>query len=686
MKRDLLTSSLLKAGMLASALLLPSTFLLANELPKPSPLQLEWQKMETIAFIHFSINTFTDMEWGYGNESPELFNPSSLDCKQWVRTCKEAGLRGIILTAKHHDGFCLWPSKYTEHSVKNSPWKLGQGDLVKEFSDACKEYDMKMGLYLSPWDCNHPDYGKPEYNTYLLGQLEELLTNYGDIFEIWFDGANGGRGYYGTDSLHTRSIKSDYYEWDKVASTVRRLQPNCIIHGGAIADIRWVGNEEGFAGEEHWSTIGQFSKDELVRYQLNRGHVDGTTWMPSETDVSIRPGWYYHQSEDHKLKSLSKMVDIYYESVGRNSLLLLNIPPNKEGLVHHVDSTRLVDWYKQYSQELSTNLIGDKASLIVDGKKIGSKSLIDGEMNSYIELSAGSTVEVLFPRETKFNRILMGENIANGQSVKRFTIEALVDKKWVTIDQQTTIGYKRILRYPEISAKAIRMTINESLTNIGLSTLELYNAVVAQAIPSICRDKSGLVSISNGDQHAEIIYTTDGSKPSKGRGKVYKEPFLFNEIGVINAIATSGKSISEISSRDFRYTKDKWSVVGNPSADSIIFDENVNTAWISPRNSMDVIVDFGEQKELTKVRWTPDQARWARGIVSQYEFSVSEDGIKWSDAVAKGEFGNIINNPIEQEIELSKGARGRYIRFRAVKTVADQPMIGISELDFEFVE
>lgn len=686
MKKDFLRSSLIMAGMVTSALLLPSSLILANELPKPSPLQLEWQKLETIAFIHFSINTYTDMEWGYGNESPELFNPSNLDCRQWVRTCKEAGLKGVILTAKHHDGFCLWPSKFTEHSIKNSPWKEGKGDLVKEFSDACKEYGLKMGLYLSPWDCNHPDYGKPEYNNYLCGQLEELLTNYGDIFEIWFDGANGGRGYYGTDSLHTRSIKGDYYEWERVSSMVRNLQPNCIIHGGAIADIRWVGNEEGFAGQEHWSTIGQFSKDELVRYQLNRGHVDGSTWMPSETDVSIRPGWYYHQSEDHKLKSLTQMVDIYYESVGRNSLLLLNIPPNKEGLVHPVDSLRLVDWYKQYSQELSNNLIGDKTSIFVDGKKIDNNPLIDGEMDSYIELNSGSTIEVLFPREIKFNRIMLAENISNGQSVKRFTVEALVDKKWRTIDEQTTIGYKRILRYPEIRAKAIRVKLNDSHTKIELSAFELFNATIAQAVPSIYRDKDGFVKISNGDQHADILYTTDGRKPSKGKAKLYKEPFLFNQIGEINAIATSGKSVSDVATRDFRYTKDKWSVVGYSSADSIIFDDNVSTAWISPRNQMDVIIDFSELKDIKRIKWTPDQARWARGIVSQYEFSVSDNGIDWSDPVAKGEFGNIVNNPIEQEIELLNGARGRYIRFRAIKTVADQPMIGISELDFEFAE
>ncbi|MGL4993442.1 MAG: alpha-L-fucosidase [Bacteroidales bacterium] len=686
MKRNYCLSSLLKAGVITSALLSPFSVLEAKELPKPSELQLEWQKMETIAFIHFSINTFTDMEWGYGNESPKLFNPSKLDCRQWVATCKQAGLKGVILTAKHHDGFCLWPSEYTEHSVKNSPWRLGNGDLVKEFSDACKEAGLKMGLYLSPWDCNHPDYGKPEYNDYLCGQLEELLTNYGDIFEIWFDGANGGRGYYGTDSLHTRNISDDYYDWERISSIVKRLQPNCIIHGGAIADIRWVGNEEGFAGEEHWSTIGEFRQGEAVRHQLNRGHVDGTTWMPSETDVSIRPGWYYHFSEDHKLKSLSKMVDIYYESVGRNSLLLLNIPPNKDGLVHPVDSARLVDWYNQYNKELSSNLIGDKISLILDGKSIDKEPLIDGDMNTFIELNTGSYVEVVFPRETKFNRIMLCENITNGQSVKRFTIEALIDKKWQIIDSQTTIGYKRILRYPELSAKAIRVKLEESHTKIELSTLEIFNATVAQAIPSIRRDKDGFVRISNGDQYADIIYTTDGKRPSKGKGKIYKEPFMYNQLGSINAIAISGKSTSDLASREFKHTKESWAVVGDSLAGRVIFDENINTAWISPRNSKDVVIDFVESKEILKLKWTPDQARWARGIVSQYEIYVSEDGINWGSPVAKGEFGNIVNNPIEQEIELSQGSQGRYIRFSSLKTVGNDPMIGISELDFEFKE
>ncbi len=296
--------------------------------PIPSERQKLWQEMEYYAFIHFNMNTFTNMEWGYGDESPTTFNPSELDTDQWARIIKESGMKGIIITAKHHDGFSLWPSKYTEHSVKNSSWKNGKGDLIKDLEKSCKKYDLKLGIYLSPWDRNHPDYGTENYITYFRNQLTELLTNYGEIFEVWFDGANGGNGYYGGANEIRKVDKKTYYDWSNTHKIIRKLQPNAVVFSDAGPDVRWVGNEKGYANKTTWSNI---YRDSLYGgmpdyNKFSSGQELGTHFIPTETDVSIRPGWYYHPEEDDKVKSLDKLIDIYFNSIGLNSSLLLKYP------------------------------------------------------------------------------------------------------------------------------------------------------------------------------------------------------------------------------------------------------------------------------------------------------------------------------------------------------------------------
>ena len=309
----------------------------------PSYEQQAYQQLETIGFIHFSINTFTGKEWGYGDESPALFNPTALNAEQWVIAAKEGGLKELILTTKHHDGFCLWPSAYTEHSVKNSPYKNGKGDVVREFVDACHKHGMKVGFYLSPWDRNHADYGKPEYITYYKNQLTELLTQYGKVDEMWFDGANGGDGYYG-GARESRTIdRETYYQWETIFNLVKKLQPGILIFSDAGPDIRWVGNEHGYAGETFWSTI---DKSKLVigasdSDYLNVGDPNGNAWLIGQCDVSIRPGWFYHPEQDTMVKTPLQLVDLYYKSVGRNGVLLLNLPPDKRGLIHETDVASL---------------------------------------------------------------------------------------------------------------------------------------------------------------------------------------------------------------------------------------------------------------------------------------------------------------------------------------------------------
>ncbi|HEX7411223.1 MAG TPA: alpha-L-fucosidase, partial [Bacteroidales bacterium] len=294
--------------------------------PVPSQNQMRWQQMEYYAFVHFSLNTYTDQSWGYGNEDVKLFNPEKLDCRQWARICKQAGMKGIIITAKHHCGFCLWPSKYTEYSVKNAPWKNGKGDVVREMADACKEYGLKLGIYLSPWDRNNPDYGKPEYITYFRNQLTELLTNYGPIFEIWFDGANGGSGYYGGANETRKIDATTYYDWSNTYKLIRKLQPNIVIwnDGGDRADLRWVGTEAGYVGETNWSLLND--KGEVPWNMLHYGLENGNSWVAAEVNTSIRPEWFYHPGEDAKVKTVPQLMDTYYNSIGRNGSFLLNFP------------------------------------------------------------------------------------------------------------------------------------------------------------------------------------------------------------------------------------------------------------------------------------------------------------------------------------------------------------------------
>ncbi len=657
-----------------------SKLLNAQSLPVPTKVQLEWQRMETIGFVHFSINTYTDMEWGYGNESPSIFNPTNLDCRQWARTFKAAGLNGIILTAKHHDGFCLWPSAYTEHSVKHSPWKNGKGDLVREFTDACREYGLKVGLYLSPWDCNHPDYGKPEYITYFKNQLRELLTNYGELFEFWFDGANGGRGYYSTDSLHMRSITKDYYPWKEITEMVYELQPNCVVHGGDLANIRWVGNELGYALEEHWSTLGAFDPKIKSNIQLMTGHVNGTVWKPSETDVSVRPGWYYHASEDHKLHSLAKLMDIYYNSVGRNSLLLLNIPPNKEGLIAPNDSLRLVQWRKLYKKELSCNLLNKKMNIASgDSKKL--RKCMDNNANSYWEApNLTPTIEIDFKKELIFNRLMLQEYIPQGQRVKSFSVESYYQGKWNLLTEQTTIGYKRILRLPETVASRIRIHIKDALAVPQIAEIQLFYAKTQLDKPIIKRKQNGNIYIETASKNAMIYYTMDGTVPDEHNGTLYQKPFVADGVQRIRAVAVDGKKKSGIAERQFTYSKSKWTTIPFKALVNI-FDEQEYTSWISPQGNKELIVDLGEEKQIKGFCYLPDQARYSRGIVLKYEIEVSSDKQHWQAVKVPGEFSNIQNNPVNQEVMFAVPVQGRYFRFKAVAIVGQQNCLGIAEFD-----
>ena len=429
--------------------------------PVPTENQLWWQDLEMYAFIHYSMNTYTDQEWGFGNEDLQLFNPSDLDCRQWARVCKQAGMRGIIFTAKHHCGFCMWPSQYTEYSVKNTPWKQGKGDVVRELADACREEGLKFAVYLSPWDRNHPEYGRKEYVTYFRNQLRELLTNYGDIFEVWFDGANGGDGWYG-GANETRTIdRTTYYEWPETYRMIRLLQPHCLIwnDGSDRGDLRWVGTEAGNVGETNWSLL---NKDgEVTWNMLHYGLEDGDSWVPGETNTSIRPGWFYHETENAHVKSLSKLMDTYYKSVGRNSTLLLNFPIAPNGRIHPIDSLRGIAFNKMIHEVFKTDLAANAKKHTKNNETI-----ID------------------FGKPTAFNRFVAEEDIRYGQRVKKFSLEAEINGKWQPLkdalveqgDGLTTIGHRRIICFPTVNATRLRLTILDAKCQPVIKRTSVYLA------------------------------------------------------------------------------------------------------------------------------------------------------------------------------------------------------------------
>ncbi|MBN2263239.1 MAG: alpha-L-fucosidase [Prolixibacteraceae bacterium] len=448
----------------------------------PSAKQFEYQQMETIGFIHFTINTFTNKEWGFGDENPSVFNPTRLDVEQWVITAKNAGLKELLLTAKHHDGFCLWPSKYTEHSIKNSPYKNGRGDIVREFVDACKKHNIKAGLYLSPWDRNHKDYGNPQYINYYRNQLRELLSNYGSINEIWFDGANGGDGFYG-GAYETRKIDNKtYYQWDSTFALVKELQPDIMIFSDAGPDVHWIGNEKGFAGETFWSTINQ---NKLIigasdtKY-LNTGDPNGTHWIVGQCDVSIRPGWFYHQHEDSLVKTANQLVDIYYKSVGRNAVLLLNLPPDHRGLIHENDVAALNE-FKQIIDETFSNNMASKAKAIAKNsvRNFEVKNILDNNIETYWasqQQALPVEISLSFKNEIEFDRIMLQEPVHLGQRISEFKVDALVNGQWETLYQGTTIGYKRLLRTKQTKSKQVKLVVTKANNNVALSSFGIYQS------------------------------------------------------------------------------------------------------------------------------------------------------------------------------------------------------------------
>jgi alpha-L-fucosidase len=666
--------------------------------PIPTENQVRWQEMEYYAFIHFSTNTFTDQEWGYGEaDDAKLFNPTNLDCDQWARVCKNSGMKGIIITAKHHSGFCLWPTETTEYSIKNSPWKDGKGDIIGDLAKACRKYGLKLGIYISPWDRNHPSYGlidpdgsAPYVKNVFRKQIEECLTKYGDVFEIWFDGANGGDGYYGGARTSRKIDRTTYYDWANTYKMIREIQPKIVIwnDNGDRADLRWVGTESGYVGETNWSLLN--AKGDVSHDMLAHGLENGDSWVPGEVNTSIRPGWFYHEYEDSRVKTLPELLKVYYSSFGRNGTMLLNFPIDKTGRIHETDEKAALELAgavkEAFAVDLAKKMKASASNVRGKSKEFGADKALDGDKNTYWttddEVKTASLI-IDFGAPKAFNRFLAQEYIQLGQRVKSFTIEALIKGKWEQLDKQTTIGYKRILSFPTVTASQLRFTITDAKASPVISNVSIYNAPQILEIPRISRAKTGEITISASDKESQIFYTLDGSLPTKKSTK-YSQPIEGLNKVKIRAIAhdpVSGKS-SPVGEEQFDISHKNWKIVGidDEKVNSII-DGNKNTDWFQPRNTKlpaTIVIDLGEEQNLAGFRYLPCQSRNA-GIITNYQFSVSSDNKQWSVA-DEGEFSNIKNNPLWQ-IKKFTPVKARYIKLIATRNTQENDAAGYAEID-----
>lgn len=596
-------------------------------LPLPEQKQVDWQRMETYAFIHFGLNSFCDREWGYGDTDPKMFNPKRLDCEQWVKTLIAAGMKGVILTAKHHDGFCLWPFEGNDYNVSKSPWRNGKGNVVKELSEACKKHGLKFAVYLSPWDRSRADYGSPSYVDYFHSQLRDLLTNYGPVFEVWFDGANGGDGYYGGARDKRTIDRKNYYNYPRIYQILDSLQPQAVVFSDGGPGCRWVGNEKGFAGETNWAFIPKNTVyPGYPNYpELQFGYPDGDQWTAAECDVSIRPGWFYHPEEDDKVKSPEQLADLYYRSVGHNATLLLNFPVDRNGLINPIDSANAVNFHKLIQRELGNNLVAGMKPKVSNerGGQFTAQALTDGSWDTYWATGDGVTsadITFTFKKAQKMNRIMLQEYIPLGQRVKKFAVEWL-DKNgtWKAVEQgeeTTTIGYKRLLRFLTVETKGLRVRILDSRGPICMNNIGVYY----------------------GGEDAQLTW----SPASVAIKSVHFSLKGFDEAQLAKVV-----------------------------------DRNPATVLFADKNEL--LIDLGRDTKVSTLMYLPDQSENRHGLIHSYTLAACKADGTDEHVLSSGEFSNIQNNPVLQTITFEPTTT-RYLKLKADRMVNDGEQIGVAEL------
>jgi len=595
--------------------------------PTPSPRQLAWMEVEYYGFVHYGLNTYTGKEWGFGDESPSIMKLETFDADGIARAAKEAGMGGLVVVAKHHDGFCLWPTDTTPHNIRKSPYKGGKGDIVGEMAAACRRHGLKLGIYVSPWDRNHPEYGREGYKRVFTEQVREVLTRYGDLFMMWFDGANGGDGYYG-GARERRQIPRDYYPWDEIRALIRKHQPMASVFGDGGPDVRWVGNEKGYAAETCWAVTHAGSglaggADYYVDDQLNAGSPKGNVWRPAECDVSIRPGWFYHAHEDNRVKDLRALADIWFASVGRGQGLNLNIPPTPQGRLHerdlaslralraHLDGLRKADFALGAKAESPARRGGDarfSAAALTDGKRDTYWCGEDGDRTpeAVIALKAPATVDVVRVRE--FTPL--------GQRVEAFSLDAWLDGDWREVAAATTIGHQRVLRFPAVTADRFRLRVTASLAAPCLSELSLLKE------PEGARGPQSVVARRK-PAGWKVVSSTDGGK------------------GAAVERAIDGDT-------------------------STFWHTHPTSGELAPPQGF--TVDTGRERTAKGFFYVPRQDGTRHGMTDRYRFEGSLDGATWK-VLAEGEFGNLRANPQEQAVTFPAPAKLRYFRFTALRAL-----------------
>ena len=628
----------------------------------PTEQQVNWLRMEWYAFVHFSLNTYTNKEWGYGDESPKLFNPTAFDADPIIKTFRDAGMTGMIYTAKHHDGWCAWPTKSTKHNVTQSPWKKGKGDVVKEFAKACKKYGIKFGTYLSPWDRNCADYGKKGYLDVYYRQITELLTHYGPVFEIWFDGANGGDGYYG-GAREKRNIgkADDYYNFTKVVKLIRRLQPDCIIWGAAgRGDVTWGGSEKGHVKYPCWNVINRNTPKEK--------------WLSLEGDTPINhAGWFWHPGQATKVKSPEHLMQVYLDSVGRGANLILNVAPNRDGKLDPADVESLLSFGETRRRLLATDYaLGAKVNASEvrgNDSRFGADKVTDGDIESYWCPNDGTTtgnLEIKLKKPTSFDVVRIREQIRLGQRVTGFKLEARVDGSWQVIDDAgQTIGNQvlRKLATP-VTADAVRLSITGSRACPCITELSLLRMPLQMPKPEISRDGNRL--IISPQEGMTIHYTKNGSNPGPD-SPVYEGDARVSDAPVhpIKAVYVDAEgNVSSVASAHFGINRSEWTCKG---AGKEAIDGDPSTIWKSGKAPASITIDMQKTRSINAFTYLPRQDGSVQNMTDRFTFEVSTDGSKWK-TVADGEFSNLRANPIELTEQFDT-VKARYVRFTGTRSV-----------------
>lgn len=656
----------------------------------PSKRQLAWHRMEQNAFVHFTINTFTDREWGYGDEDPALFNPTDFDADQIVGAARAANLRGLILTAKHHDGFCLWPSAFTEHSIRNSPYKNGKGDIVGEIAAACRRQGLQFGIYLSPWDRNHADYGRPAYITFFRNQLRELLTQYGPIYEVFFDGANGGDGYYGGAREMRKIDAVPYYNWPSIIDFVHQLQPMACTFDPVGADLRWVGNEEGEAGDPCWATMDDKG---FTPEKGNAGVRGGSVWWPAEADVSSRYGWFWHAYEDGESRSPANLMKIYFDTVGRSAGLLLNLAPDTRGRITDEDVGNLTAFGAAVRAMYATDLAkGAVASASSARAGHPAAAVLDRDPNSFWAGEDDVAHPMLIldlggPRT--FDVVRLAEYLPLGLRVDRFAVDVQAAGDWREILSKQGIGSQRVLRLDApVTARRVRLRITAAAAVPAITEFGLYLAPLLLEPPHITRNREGMVTLTSDAPGQAIAYTIDGSTPTSASPR-YTAPFPLPDGGTVQAIGIhlASKAVSTIGRRSFDIRKSDWKILraSAPGAERLI-DELNRTDWIAPLVGPDgkpcsVTIDLGRNLDVRGFVLKPGwHAPQGAGDPATWTVRIGDDPALAGPVQESGEFANIAANQAPQRLAFRRPHHGRYVEIAFTRTAKGEKQLAIAEI------